>query len=111
MVLFGTSDASQSSQCFITTTNIDGETDVKTKSSLHLTSQRSSMYLPPLTIRIASVLEEHPVILCEAENATTSSFHGVLQFAEDGSLEHISISSLLLRGCRLVFTGRFSPEP
>ena len=86
MVLFGTSDASQSSQCFITTTNIDGETDIKTKSSLHLTSQRSSMYLPPLMIRIASVLEEHPVILCEAENATTSSFHGVLQFAEGGSL-------------------------
>ena len=59
------------------------------------------MYLPLLTIRIASVLEEHPVILCEAENATTSSFHGVLQFAVDGSLEHISISSLLLRGWSL----------
>ena len=41
MVILQTSERSTKSQCFITTTNIDGETDIKTKVALQLTSQRS----------------------------------------------------------------------
>ena len=38
MVVLSTSDQSAQSTCFITTTNIDGETDIKSKASLHLSS-------------------------------------------------------------------------
>ncbi len=41
MVLLSTSDASKNSQCYLTTTNIDGETDIKTKTALALTAQKS----------------------------------------------------------------------
>lgn len=54
--------------------------------------------------RIPSFLDEQPVLLCEAENPNTSSFDGILRFAASGSVEQVSISSVLLRGCRIVFT-------
>lgn len=41
LVLLSTSDASKNSQCYLTTTNIDGETDIKMKTALALTAQKS----------------------------------------------------------------------
>ena len=105
IVLLSSSDATMNSQCYITTTNIDGETDIKTKTALQLTAQKSLVLDHPLILRIHSIMHEQPIIRCEAENALTSSFDGTLQLTEEGSIEHISIASMLLRGCRLVFTG------
>ena len=48
MVVLSTSDQSAQSTCFITTTNIDGETDIKSKASLHLSSLLSSRIVCPL---------------------------------------------------------------
>ena len=95
MVLLSTSEGIQNSHCYITTMNIDGETDIKTKSSL-LTSS---------SISIISFLLQQPIIYCEAENPNNSSFDGVMKY--DSQVERISINSVLLRGCRLVFTGFF----
>lgn len=97
IVLFSTSDASRNSQCYITTTNIDGETDIKTKSALLSTSSLS----------LSSLLDQHPILYCEKENPNTSSFDGIIKFSRDTQVEHISISSMILRGCRIVFTGTF----
>ena len=96
MVLLSTSEGIQNSHCYITTMNIDGETDIKTKSAL-LTSS---------SISITSFLLQQPILYCEAENPNTSSFDGVMKY--DSQVERISINSVLLRGCRLVFTGFFS---
>lgn len=93
MVLFSTSDLNN--QCFITTVNIDGETDIKTKSTLFSTS----------TLPIQTLLSTQPLIICEEENPNTSSFEGILKLNRDTQVERISIASMLLRGCRIVFTG------
>ncbi len=105
MVLLSTSDASKNSQCYLTTTNIDGETDIKTKTALALTAQKSLVIGLSFIWSVPSILNEQPVIYCEAENALTSSFDGTFQLTTEGSIERLSITSILLRGCRLVFTG------
>lgn len=95
MVLLSTNDLCSDGHCYITTTNIDGETDIKTKNVLVSTS----------SISLASLMEQQPVLYCESENSNTSSFSGVLKFSRESQVEYVSISSLLLRGCRIVFTG------
>lgn len=95
MVLLSTNDMTNDGHCYITTTNIDGETDIKTKNVLVSTSSMS----------LASLMEQEPVLYCESENSNTSSFSGVLKFSRETQVEYVSISSLLLRGCRIVFTG------
>ena len=75
--------------------NIDGETDIKTKSSLLSTTHSS----------LQSFVDQNPVVYCEKENPNTSSFEGVLKLVNQSQVEFLSIHSYLLRSCRIVFTG------
>ena len=149
MVILSTSDQAAQSTCFITTTNIDGETDIKSKVSLRVSSLHSLLFSSLVTISVSSLLQHHPVLFCEAENPNTSSFDGIFQLTSteesihgtptldaentmstsmktksgpptmsrtepsmkrmmipptEKEVEYISIASVLLRGCRVVFT-------
>lgn len=95
LVILSTNTCNNSDPCFITTTNIDGETDIKNRLPLQVSANQS----------ISDFLNESPLIYCENENANTSSFDGIIRLGS-GASEHIGIGSVILRGCRLVFTSR-----
>lgn len=95
LVILSTNACNNSDPCFITTTNIDGETDIKNRLPLQVSANQS----------ISDFLNESPLIYCENENANTSSFDGIIRLGS-GASEHIGIGSVILRGCRLVFTSR-----
>lgn len=97
LVILSTNTCSSSDPCFITTTNIDGETDIKNRLPLQVSAGLS----------IPEFLNESPLIYCENENANTSSFDGIIRLSS-GASEHIGIRSVILRGCRVVFTSRRS---
>ena len=95
LVILSTNACTSSDPCFITTTNIDGETDIKNRLPLQVSAHLS----------IPEFLNESPLIYCESENANTSSFDGIIRLSS-GASEHIGIGSVILRGCRVVFTSK-----
>lgn len=95
LVILSTNTCTSSDPCFITTTNIDGETDIKNRLPLQVSARLS----------IPEFLNESPLIYCESENANTSSFDGIIRLSS-GASEHIGIGSVILRGCRVVFTSK-----
>ncbi|XP_011879867.1 PREDICTED: probable phospholipid-transporting ATPase IF isoform X2 [Vollenhovia emeryi] len=78
--------------CYVTTSNLDGETNLKT---LHVPKVVSTMPLPHIVAMRAS-------ITCQQPLANLYTFHGKLE-VNDGETTsgHLSIENLMLRGSRL----------
>ncbi|RCK65027.1 Phospholipid-transporting ATPase DNF1 [Candida viswanathii] len=89
LVLLSTSDPDNS--CYIETKNLDGETNLKVKTSLKATSDIS---------RADDLITEQFVIDSEGPHANLYSYQGNFKFP-DNRQESININNLLLRGCTL----------
>ncbi|KAJ2725620.1 phospholipid transporting ATPase [Coemansia sp. Benny D115] len=86
LVLLVTSDEDGGSLCFIETKNLDGETNLKTKSALHSTTSLTSPWR--LSQFVSSIRAEPP-------NTQLYSFKGSIDIG--GESEPLSIDNLLLR--------------
>ncbi|BFZ06129.1 hypothetical protein BsWGS_09169 [Bradybaena similaris] len=94
-------------QCFVTTANLDGETNLKTFACLHNTRHRSTAdQLGRLRARI----------ICKPQIADLYTFQGVMELEGETTSKSLGPENLLLRGARLkntefifgcaVFTGK-----
>lgn len=106
MVLLSTSDASKNSQCYLTTTNIDGETDIKTKTALAVDSSEivGNWFVIHLKCSIDSERTARD-LLWSRECVDIFILMVPSNSPQKDLLNELSITSILLRGCRLVFTG------
>ncbi|KAK6892469.1 Phospholipid-transporting ATPase DNF1 [Candida tropicalis] len=89
VVLLATSDPDNA--CYIETKNLDGETNLKVKTSLKATSEIS---------RADDLITRQFEIDSEGPHANLYSYQGNFKFPEDRQ-ESININNLLLRGCTL----------
>ncbi|XP_076173411.1 phospholipid-transporting ATPase IF isoform X2 [Ptiloglossa arizonensis] len=85
LLLYSTEDADR---CYVTTSNLDGETNLKMVSNLS-------------AVEVASM---EAIITCQHPSSNLYDFHGMLEMNNGGGQEtsrHLTIDNLLLRGSRL----------
>ncbi|KAL8159151.1 hypothetical protein V2J09_000688 [Rumex salicifolius] len=82
--------------CYVETSNLDGETNLKVKHALEVTSNLHEE---------ASFQHFKAVIKCEAPNENLYSFVGTLECDHGKKLYPLSLQQLLLRGSKLRNTG------
>ncbi|OAD56072.1 putative phospholipid-transporting ATPase IF, partial [Eufriesea mexicana] len=91
LLLFSTED---SERCYVTTSNLDGETNLK---SVMIPKIASKMTMPQIASMEATVTCQHP-------SSDLYSFHGKLEINKENNeikSGHLTINNLLLRGSRL----------
>ncbi|GFN75741.1 phospholipid-transporting ATPase, partial [Plakobranchus ocellatus] len=90
MVLLSSEDSK--GHCFITTANLDGETNLKT----HYSQQET------LSLRTPEALGNlRATITCKPQTADLYTFQGVMHFGHDADPQSLGPENLLLRGARL----------
>src|SRR5262249_39851494 len=82
-------------QCFIETSNLDGETNKKIKTAV-MATQSMDLISEILPLKSAT-------IECEQPNIYLDRFHGILEISTGDEIP-LSTSNLLLRGSQLVHT-------
>ncbi|XP_076395905.1 phospholipid-transporting ATPase IF [Megachile rotundata] len=86
--------AEDSARCYVTTSNLDGETNLKT---LHVPKVISKMNMPDVASMKATITCQHP-------SSDLYRFHGKIEVPDrnnEVASGHLTIENLLLRGSRL----------